>query len=85
MNEETKITPKKCHNLLNIIFLSYVFARRACEAREKKVLSSSLCSASFQTFCLTARAYLNTPKYGLFCSLLLGQQCWELLRPFVHS
>ena len=27
-------------------------------------------SASFQTFCLTARAYLNTQKYGLFCSLL---------------
>ena len=26
--------------------------------------------ASFQTFCLTARAYLNKQKYGLFCSLL---------------
>ena len=26
-------------------------------------------SASFQIFCLTARAYLNTQKYGLFCSL----------------
>ena len=26
-------------------------------------------SASFHTFCLTARAYLNTQKYGLFCSL----------------
>ena len=31
--------------------------------------SRSLFSASFQTFCLTARAYLNTQKYGLFCSL----------------
>ena len=30
----------------------------------------SLFSASFQTFCLTARAYLNTQKYGLFCSLV---------------
>ena len=29
----------------------------------------SLFSASFQTFCSTARAYLNTQKYGLFCSL----------------
>ena len=29
----------------------------------------SLFSASFQTFCLTARAFLNTQKYGLFCSL----------------
>ena len=55
-------------------------ARRTCEAREKK--SSSLFSASFQTFCLTARAYLNTQKYGLFCSLLLGQQCWELKKEF---
>ena len=34
------------------------------EARER-----SLFSASFQTFCLTARAYLNTQKYGLFYSL----------------
>ena len=33
--------------------------------------SRSLFSASFHTFCLTARAYLNTQKYGLFCSLLL--------------
>ena len=32
--------------------------------------SRSLFSASFQTFCLTTRAYLNTQKYGLFCSLL---------------
>ena len=40
-------------------------ARRACEAREKKPQFS----ASFQTFCLTARAYLNTQKYGLLCSL----------------
>ena len=47
-------------------------ARMACEAREKKTVSPqsrSLFSASFQTFCLTARAYLNTQKYGLFCSL----------------
>ena len=32
--------------------------------------SRSLISASFQTFCLTARWYLNTQKQGLFCSLL---------------
>ena len=32
--------------------------------------SHSLFSASFQAFCLTARAYLNTQKYGLFCSLI---------------
>ena len=29
--------------------------------------------ASFETFCLTARAYLNTQKYGLCCSLLYDQ------------
>ena len=27
-------------------------------------------SASFQTFCLTPHWYLNTQKYGLYCSLL---------------
>ena len=32
--------------------------------------SLALFSASFQTFCLTARAYLNAQKYGLFCSLI---------------
>ena len=26
-------------------------------------------SVSLKTFCLTARTYLNTQKYGLFCSL----------------
>ena len=31
--------------------------------------SRSLFSASFHTFCLTARAYLNTQKYVLFCGL----------------
>ena len=31
--------------------------------------SRSLFSVVFQTFCLTTRAYLNTRKYGLFCSL----------------
>ena len=33
--------------------------------------SCPLFSASFHTFCLTVRAYLNMQKYGLFCSLLL--------------
>ena len=50
--------------------------RRACEAREIKNVSPQFCSlfsASFQTFCLTARAYLNTQKYGLFCSLQRSQ------------
>ena len=32
--------------------------------------SHSPFSASFQTFRLTARAHLNTQKYGLFCSLI---------------
>ena len=34
--------------------------------RVRRERSRSLFSASFQTFCLTARAYLNTQKYGLF-------------------
>ena len=40
--------------------------------------SRSLFSASFQTFCLTARAYLNTQKYGLFCSLRLRETAQQL-------
>ena len=38
-------------------------ARRACSDSPQ---SRSLFSASFQTFCLTARAYFNTQKYGYF-------------------
>ena len=37
-----------------------------------------LFSASFQTFCLTALAYLNTKKYGLFCSPGI---VWLLMTP----
>ena len=36
--------------------------------------SHSPFSASFQTFCLTARAYLNTQKYGLFCSPTISKK-----------
>ena len=36
----------------------------------------ALFSASFQSFCLTVRLYLNTQKYRLFCSLFI-------LRPWV--
>ena len=52
-------------------------ARRRVRREEKNRMlsvspqSRSLFSASFQTLCLTVRAYLNTQKYGLFCSLLL--------------
>ena len=42
---------------------------RARSARAFSPQSRSLFSASFQTFCLTARAYFNTQKNGLFCSL----------------
>ena len=48
--------------------------RRVCEGWEKKIIfsvspqSHSLFPASFQTFCLTARAYLSRQKYGLVCS-----------------
>ena len=46
-------------------------AKRASLTRPPVVSpqSRSLFSASFQTFCLTAHAYLNTQKYGLFYSL----------------
>ena len=36
--------------------------------------SRSLFSALFRAFCLTSRAYLNTQKYGLFCSPIYWRQ-----------
>ena len=49
-------------------------------ARSVSPQSRSLFSASFQTFRLTALAYLNTQKYGLFCSLC---EKLKLLHPLV--
>ena len=50
-------------------------AWRMCLTRAKlQPQSRSLFSTSFQTFCSTALAYLNTQKYGLFCSLFSNQQ-----------
>ena len=52
---------------------------------KKKTQSHSLFSASFQTFRLTARAYLNTQKYGLFCSLAFpGSNATNLYVYFVE-
>ena len=48
--------------------------RPSGERKSVSPQSRSLFSASFQTFCLTARAYLNTQKYGLFCSLRSWQR-----------
>ena len=46
-------------------------AWRKSLARAKGASLTRLFSASFHTFCLTTRAYLNMQKYGLFCSLRL--------------
>ena len=50
--------------------VSLTRAKRASGVAVSPQSHSPSVSASFQTFCLTARAYLNTQKYGLFCSLL---------------
>ena len=47
--------------------------------------SRSLFSALFETFCLTARAYLNRQKYGLFCSLSELKRAWNLAFPVFIS
>ena len=44
-------------------------AKLASLERPTDVWGERLFSATFQTFCLTAHACLNTQKYGLFCSL----------------
>ena len=45
--------------------------RKASEPQNVSPQSRSPFSASFQTFCLTARAYLNTQKYGLFVNWVI--------------
>ena len=42
--------------------------------RKSPILRARASHALFQTFCLTALAYLNTQKYGLFCSLPKGRK-----------
>ena len=71
-SKSVKTSVKRGVNVLHERSARVSHALWACEAREKiSVSPQSRClfSASFQTFCLTARAYLNTQKYGLFCSL----------------
>ena len=55
-------------------------AKRASLTRPSGVSpqSRSLFSASSQAFCLTARAYLNTQKYGLFCSLRVWSRAQQI-------
>ena len=56
-------------------------AWRKCLTRARRAI---LKSVSFQTFCLTARAYLNKQKYGLFCSLK-GLRPWPNLELFIRQ
>ena len=68
--------------------ISHARSVRASHARISSVFpqSRSPFSASLQTFCLTARAYLNTQKYGLFWSPSITQPrgliCLTILPPF---
>ena len=54
-------------------FLKIGKAWRKSPTRAKRA-SLARTHASFQIFCLTARAYLNKQKYGLFCSLPKGRR-----------
>ena len=47
-----------------VIRRNITYAKRTVRIFSVSPQSRSLFSASFQTFCLTARAYLNTQKYG---------------------
>ena len=53
-----------------VIRTNIAYAKQTVHIFSISPQSCSLFSASFQTFCLTAGAYLNTQKYGLFCSLI---------------
>ena len=60
--------------------MNVTYAKRTVRIFSVSPQSLSLFSASFQTFCLTACPYLNTQKYGLFCSLGV-QEKWQKKRP----
>ena len=69
------------HRLQNSRFFFLKISKEIGKAWRKSITRASLTrpfSASFQTFRLTARAYLNTQNDGLFCSL--GRAC--LANPF---
>ena len=66
-----------------VIRTKITYAKRPVRIFRVSPQSRSLFSVSFQTFCLTARAYLNTQKYGLFCSLtMLGVVVFSVLLEF---
>ena len=76
----TRLLSKNCwgtrlrHRLHNSRFFSSKSVKKLVKRGVKSInsvspQSHSPFSPSFQTFCLTARAYLNTQKYGLFWSL----------------
>ena len=60
----------RCSPFAEIIFAcSFEISEKNPYFKRLSPVSLSL-SASFKTFCLTARAYFNTQKYGLFYSLI---------------
>ena len=61
------------------------YAKRTVRIFSVSPQSHSLFSASFQTFRLTARAYLNTQKYGLFCSLRSSAGALFLVLHVTHT
>ena len=61
---------------MRVVREPYKPVERVGERKKKRIFSvspqyRSLFSASLQAFCLTVCAYLNTQKYGLFCSLII--------------
>ena len=64
-----------------VIRTNITYAKRRVRIFSVFPQSRSPFSASFQTFCFTARAFLNTQKYGLFCGLLI----YSFIHPFTHS
>ena len=52
-----------------VIRTKITYAKQTVRIFSVSPQSRSLFSASFQTFRCTARSYLNTQNYGLFCGL----------------
>ena len=72
-----------CTCKINCRRVGFFFSKSAKKSVKRGVRvspqSRSPFSASFHTFCLTARVYLNSQKYGLFFSLLIAKDTLRIV------
>ena len=68
-----KPSVKYVPEMLDCKTVGFFFSKSVKKSVKRGVRVVRARASHAKTFCLTARAYLNTQKYGLFCSLLKCQ------------